>query len=102
MGKGGRYLKKKEKKGRGWKTALIVLAVVLVLIGAAGFAAVRYYNSLLDKVNKAEYVEKGASVDDVMDAATFNPDKLSSEDVPETTEATPETVPSETAAPAGS
>lgn len=85
MGKGGRYLKKKEKKGRGWKTALIVLAVVLVLVGVAGFAAVRYYNSMLDKVNKAEYVDKGASVDDILDAATFNPDKLSGEDTPETT-----------------
>lgn len=77
MGKGGRYLKRKEKKGRGWKIALIVIAVLLVLIGGAGFAAVRYYNGMLDKVGRAEYVDKGASVDDVMDAATFNPDKLS-------------------------
>lgn len=80
MGKGGRYLRKKEKKGRGWKIALIVVAVLLVLIAGVGFAAVRYYNSMLDKVGRAEYVDKGASVDDVMDAATFNPDKLSGGD----------------------
>ncbi len=76
MGKGGRYLKKKEKKkGRGWKIALIVLAVLLVLAGGVYFAGKSYLNSMWDKMGKAEIVDRGASVEDVMDAATYNPDK---------------------------
>ena len=81
MGKGGRYLKQKEKKkGRGWKIALIVLAVFLLLLGGAVLAGVRYYNSMLNLVNRAEYEEKDVSIDDIMDAATYNPDKYTSGD----------------------
>lgn len=80
MGKGGRYLKGKEKKGRGGKIALIVIAVLLILIGAAYFAVTHWFTSMLNLVNRAEYVDKGASVEDVMDAATFNPDKLTEGD----------------------
>ena len=81
MGKGGRYLKKKEKKkGRGWKIALIVLAVLLVVIVGVYFAGRLYLNSLWDKMGKAEIVDRGASVEDVMDAATSNPDKYTTPD----------------------
>ncbi len=90
MAKGGRYLKKKQKKGRGWKIALTVLAVLVVLIGCAAFAAVRYYNSLLSRINRAEYEDKGASVEDILDAATYNPDKYT-QSTEEATETTTET-----------
>lgn len=81
MGKGGRYLKQKEKKkGRGWKIALIVLVVIALLLGGAACVGVHYYNSFLGLVNRAEYEDKDVSVDDVMDAATFNPDKLDTGD----------------------
>lgn len=81
MSKGGRYLKPKEKKkGRGWKIALIVLTVVALLLGGVAYAGVHYYNSILDLIPRAEYEDKGASVDDVMDAATYNPDKAAGGD----------------------
>lgn len=81
MGKGGRYLRPKEKKkGRGWKIALIVLAVLAVLLGGVAYAGAHYYNSFLDLIPRAEYEDKDVSVDDVMDAATFNPDKFAGGD----------------------
>ena len=81
MGKGGRYLKTKEKKkGRGWKIALIVLAILVVLLGGVAYAGVHYYNSILDLIPRAEYEQKDVSVDDVMDAATYNPDKFADGD----------------------
>ncbi|MGN0976806.1 MAG: hypothetical protein ACI4PH_02020 [Faecousia sp.] len=81
MGKGGRYLKPKEKKkGRGWKIALIVLAVIVVLLGGVVYVGVHYYNSLLDLIPRAVYEHKDVSVDDVMDAATYNPDKYATGD----------------------
>ena len=56
MGKGGRYLKTKEKKkGRGWKIALIVLAILVVLLGGVAYAGVHYYNAILDLIPRAEY-----------------------------------------------
>ena len=77
MGKGGRYLKTKEKKkGRGWKIALIVLAILVVLLGGVAYAGAHFYNSILDLIPRAEYEQKDVSVDDVMDAATYNPDKF--------------------------
>lgn len=81
MGKGGRYLKPKEKKkGRGWKIALIVLAVLVVLLGGVAYAGVHYFNSILDLIPRAEYEDKDVSIDDVMDAATYNPDKYADGD----------------------
>ena len=81
MGKGGRYLKPKEKKkGRGWKIALIVLVVIALLLGGVAYAGVRYYNSILDLIPRAEYEDKDVSVDDVLDAATYNPDKYAGGD----------------------
>lgn len=81
MGKGGRYLKTKEKKkGRGWKIALIVLTILVVLLGGVAYAGVHYYNAILDLIPRAEYEQKDVSVDDVMDAATYNPDKYTDGD----------------------
>lgn len=74
MSKGGRYLKPKQKKGKGWKIALIILAVLLVLLGGVAIAAVRYYRSMLGLINRAEIETKDVSVEDVLDAATYNPD----------------------------
>lgn len=81
MGKGGRYLKPKEKKkGRGWKIALIVLAVILVLLGGVAFTGVHYYKSILARIPRAVYEEKDVSVEEVLDAATFNPDATATSD----------------------
>lgn len=80
MAKGGRYLNKNKasggkKKGRGWKIALIVLAVLLILIGILYFAASSYLTSMLNKINRAEIEDRGASIEDVLNAATYNPDR---------------------------
>lgn len=84
MGKGGRYLKKEErKKGRGWKIALTVFVVLLVLIGGGVFIVTRYYNDMLSKINRAEVIEKDVSIEDILNAAAFNPDK-ETEDSPQT------------------
>ncbi len=81
MAKGGRYLAKNQNKtsggkskGRGWKITLIVLAVLLILIGIAYFAFSSYLTGMLNKINRAEIEDKGASVEDVLDWATYNPD----------------------------
>lgn len=79
MAKGGRYLKKNKspegkKKGRGWKILLIVLAVLLILGAILYFVASSYLTSMLNKINRAEIEDKGASVEDILDWATYNPD----------------------------
>ena len=59
MSKGGRYLKKPEKKGgKGKKIFLIVLAVLLVLLIGAVIAGVVFYNSMLNKLNRAEVIDR--------------------------------------------
>lgn len=83
MAKGGRYLAKNrgakaapagKKKGRGWKIALIVLIILALLLGGAYFAVSRYYKRMLGLVNRAEIEDRGASVEDILDAARYNPD----------------------------
>lgn len=81
MAKGGRYLAKNKKgapggkkKGRGLKILLIVLAVLLIIFGILYFAASSYLTSMLNKINRAEIEDKGASVEDILDWATYNPD----------------------------
>jgi len=63
MSKGGRYLntsavkpKKKAKKGK--KIFLIVLTVLLVLLVIAAAAGIWLYNSMLDRLNTAEVIDK--------------------------------------------
>ena len=75
MAKGGRYLKKKEKKGRGVKIALSVFLVLALIVGGLAY----FVNHMLNKTTRAEYEDKGSSVEDIMDAATFNPDALDQE-----------------------
>lgn len=60
MGKGGRYLKNNGKKpaGKGKKIALIIVSVLLVLIVAAVIVGVVFYNSMLNKLSRAEVQEK--------------------------------------------
>lgn len=81
MAKGGRYLAKNKnmapggkKKGRGWKILLIALAVLLILFAVLYFMASSYLTSMLNKINRAEVEDRGASVEDVLDWATYNPD----------------------------
>lgn len=102
MAKGGRYLAKNQKnapggkkKGRGWKIALIVLAVLLILFGILYFLASSYLNNMLNLINRAEIEDKGTSVEDILKAAQFNPDRGSEETVPPTAART-EPIPSET------
>ncbi len=60
MGKAGRYLKKPMKKpgGKGKKTIRIVLYVLMILLLIALIAGMVIYKTVLDKVNRAEVVEK--------------------------------------------
>lgn len=87
MGKGGRYLdktKKPKKKGRGWRITLIVLLVLAVLIGGIAFAMNRVLHGMLNKINRAEVIER----DDVSDEdfaywETWNPNAGSQNEEPE-------------------
>ncbi len=95
MAKGGRYLNKNnapksKKKGRGWKILLIVLAVLLILIAILYFAASSYLTSMLNKINRAEIEDRGASIEDILDAATFNPDRNTVPVIPEDVPAEPQ------------
>lgn len=59
MSKGGRYLSKPVKKGRkGRKIFRIVLSVLVLLIAAAPIAGVVAYNSMLNKLSRAEVVDR--------------------------------------------
>lgn len=84
MAKGGCYLAKNrgvkdapkgKKKGRGWKIALIVFAVLVILAGAAYFVVSSYLTRMLNLVNRAEIEDRGASVEDILEAARYNPDR---------------------------
>ncbi len=79
MGKGGRYLNKAnktKKKGRGWKIALIVLAVLAILIGGIAIAANSVLNGMFDKIKRAEVIERDdVSDEDFQYFMTFDPDR---------------------------
>lgn len=78
MAKGGRYLKKTKK--RGWKIALGILLVFILLIGGAAFAGMRYYQSMLDKIPRAEIIEQSVPFEDIQAILDYNPDKPTDED----------------------
>lgn len=85
MSKGGRYARKKVKKPLGGvKIALIVVAVILVLILALVIAAVSYYNSMLDLLQRPGEVSMPSMSDEELEAMLNNTVGL------ETTEATTE------------
>ena len=78
MSKGGRFEKKKEKNlGKplsGKKIALIVVAVLLVLVIAAVIFGVAYYNSMLNKVSRAEFTPNSISDEELEAILNYNPD----------------------------
>ncbi len=85
MAKGGRYLRQTQspkKKGRGWKITLIVFLIlvgmigtIFVLPGLRDRVSLVILRPFLNKINQVEVEDKGASLDEIMDAANFNPDK---------------------------
>ena len=71
MAKGGRYLKKEEKKkGKGWKTFLIVLLILALLLGGVGVYLFTSANDVLDDIlsemNFAQTNKKEVSEEDIM------------------------------------
>lgn len=78
MSKGGRYAKHKEKEPKkplsGKKIALIVAAVLLVLVIAAVIFGVVYYNSMLNKVSRAEFTPNSVSDEELEAILNYNPD----------------------------
>ena len=78
MSKGGRYAKHKEKQPRkplgGKKIALIVVAVLLVLVIAVVIFGVAYYNSMLNKVSRAEFTPNSISDEELEAIMNYNPD----------------------------
>ena len=71
MAKGGRYLKQEEKKkGKGWKTFLIVLLILALLLGGVGVYLFTSANDILDDIlsemNFAQTDKKEVSEDDIM------------------------------------
>ena len=92
MGKGGRYLRPKEKKGRGLKILVSILLVLVLVVG--GLYVFRKelttfaLGSWLDQIKRAEYEDKDISDDDLQTIMDFNPDKPTGEvetTVPSTT-----------------
>lgn len=95
MGKGGKYLNKPKKKRMGVKILLIVLVTLVLLGGVAAFIGVRYMNSLLDLIPRAEIVEQSVSFEEIQDILNYNPDKPTGADA-ETIDATRNTISSTT------
>ena len=81
MGRGGKYLSKTKKKGKGLKILLIVVAVMVVLGGTAAFMGMRYLNSVLDMIPRAEVIEQSVSFEDIQDILNYNPDTQTGEDL---------------------
>lgn len=83
MSKGGRYLKPKEKKGRGLKILVSVLLVLALVIGGLYVFRKELTNlalgSWLDKITRAEYENKDISDDELQSIMDFNPDKPTGE-----------------------
>lgn len=75
MGKSGRFERKKEKKiSGGKKVVLIVTAILLIAVLAAVIFGVVYYRSMLNKVNRAEFVENSISDEQLEAILNYNPD----------------------------
>lgn len=54
MHKGGRFLKKKEKAGRGKKVSLWIIGVIVVVLLAVSAAGIIIYNHVLGKIDHVE------------------------------------------------
>ncbi len=92
MSKGGRYLKPKEKKGRGLKILVSVLLVLVLIVGGLYVFRKELTNLVLgpwlDQITRAEYENKDISDDELQSIMDFNPDKPTGEveaTVPSTT-----------------
>lgn len=86
----GRYEQRKPKK-KGGKIALIILAVVAGLLVAAIGVGVWYYSSQLNRINRAEVIEKELSDDEMaaMGLILGEEETTQAPSVPETTETEP-------------
>lgn len=91
----GRYERKKPKKAKksGWKIALIVLAVIVLLLAAVAGAGYLYYNSILNKINRAELIEKDPSQELLNEIGPVATDSETEWTMPPDTEPTETTVP---------
>lgn len=88
MGKHGRFEQEKPKKRiSGGKIALIVVAVLLVLVIGAVIFGVSYYNSILNKIPRAEHVDNSVSQEEIDAILNYNPDAPSSTEAVEESEA---------------
>lgn len=98
MAKGGRYLKKEEKKkGRGWKIALVIVLVLAVVVGFVVKYFLDAYNEIIEGVNFAVIETKEVSEEDIQNILNYNPDKPDDWDEQQAT-ATAEDATEETAA----
>ena len=83
MSKGGRYLKPKEKKGRGLKILVSVLLVLVLIVGGLYVFRKELTNLVLgpwlDQITRAEYENKDISDDELQSIMDFNPDKPTGE-----------------------
>lgn len=90
----GRFEQKKPKK-KGGKIALIVLGVILALLLAIVGGVYIYYTSMLNKINRAQLIEKNPSEELLQEIGGIAPDT----EPEETQETTEETEPTETTIP---
>lgn len=90
----GHFEKKKPKK-KGAKITLIVLAVILALVLAVFGGVYIYYTSMLNKINRAQLIEKDPSQELLDQIGGIVPDT----EPEETQETTEETEPTETTVP---
>lgn len=89
----GRYERQKpRKKASGGRIALIIVGVLVALIIAGIIAGVVYYNNVLNKINRAEVIEKDPTPEEI--AAVIGGRLPIAEETEETVlETTMETVP---------
>lgn len=80
MQKGGRFLRKKEKKGTGKKVSLWIIGVVIAMFLAASVAGVMIYNHVLGKIDHVEVPK--------IDYSQLETDPASTETAPGETEET--------------
>ena len=90
MSKKGKFEKVVPKKRLAWwKIVLIVLAVLLVIVGAVAGFGWNYFKSLIGEVRQAEYEDKDLSDEELEAILGFVPEDETTgatESVPETTE----------------
>lgn len=78
MAKGGRYLNNnktsgtEKKKGRGWKVALIIIAILALMIGGVAIAGMTALDAILDKLTPAPFVEQTIEASELEDLSTMD------------------------------